>query len=89
MGPAAAPAVVAPPRVPQIDTEAIARRLQDFLQSSDRDIEFRVDADTGTQVVTVRDATTGDIIRQMPGEEVLRAFKNLDLNHGAIFDAVI
>jgi flagellar protein FlaG len=65
---------------------AIAAQLQDFLQSSRRDIEFRVDADTGTQVITVRDANTGDVIRQMPSEEVLRVLKSLNAPRGTLLD---
>ena len=67
-------------------TAAIAEQLQAYLQSSDRDIEFRVDADTGSQVVTVRDAASGDVIRQMPSEEALRILKNLDAGQGTLLN---
>jgi flagellar protein FlaG len=84
------PVPVAPERAtPRRDTEAIAKQLQEYLSSSKREVEFRVDADTGSQVVTVRDASTGDIIRQMPGEEVLRAFKNMNVSQGALVDQLI
>lgn len=84
------PVPVAPEKAaPRRDTEAIAKQLQEYLSSSKREVEFRVDADTGSQVVTVRDASTGDIIRQMPGEEVLRAFKNMNVSQGALVDRLI
>ena len=67
---------------------AIAAQLQDFLQSSRRDVEFRVDADTHTQIVTVRDATTGDVIRQMPSVEALRVLKSLNAAQGTLLDHI-
>ena len=65
---------------------AIAKQLQEFLQNSQRDIEFSVDADTKAQVVTVRDSNTGDVIRQIPSEEALRIIKNLDGKLGSLVD---
>jgi len=69
--------------------EAIASQLQDFLNTSQRDIEFRVDADTNVQVVTVRDAVSGDVIRQMPGEDVLRVLKNLGAQQGTFLNEAV
>jgi flagellar protein FlaG len=66
--------------------EAIASQLQAFLNTSQRDIEFRVDADTHVQVVTVRDSVSGDVIRQMPGEDVLRVLKNLGAQQGTFLN---
>jgi flagellar protein FlaG len=67
---------------------AVAAQLQEYLQSTRRDIEFRVDADTGTQIVTVRDANTGEVIRQMPSEEVLRVLKGLNAPQGTLVDQI-
>lgn len=66
--------------------EAIAKQLQDFLQNSQRDIQFSVDSDTKTRIITVRDSNTGDIIRQIPTEEALRIMKNLDATLGSLVD---
>jgi flagellar protein FlaG len=49
-----------------------AERIEAYLKSVSRALEFRVDADSGRTVVSVRDAETGDLIRQIPGDEVLR-----------------
>lgn len=72
---------------PKAQLEAVAKQLQEYLQSSQRDVEFRVDADTHAQVVTVRDSATGEVIRQMPSEEVLRVMRNLYAAQGSLFDA--
>lgn len=50
----------------------IAQRIESYLRSVSRSLEFRVDAASGRTVVSVRDSETGDLIRQIPGEEVLR-----------------
>ena len=47
------------------------------MQSMDRYLEFRIDQDSGRTVVTVKDTTTGESIRQIPAEEVLRLAQNL------------
>jgi hypothetical protein len=63
-----APALPEAPR----SLEAVAQRLEAYLTSVGRSLEFRVDAASGRTVLSVRDAQTGDLIRQIPGEEVLR-----------------
>ena len=54
-----------------------ARQLETFMQSMNRTLEFRVDQDSGRTVVTVKDKTTGETIRQIPSEEVMRLAHNL------------
>ena len=58
--------------------EAVAQQLRDYLRSSGRDLEFRVDADTDSMVITVRAAATGEVIRQIPNEEALQMRRYLD-----------
>lgn len=47
------------------------------MQSMNRYLEFRVDEDSGRTVVTVKDKTTGETIRQIPSEEIMRLAQNL------------
>jgi flagellar protein FlaG len=65
-----APKAAAVTATPSI--EAVAQRLETYLKSVSRSLEFRVDAGSGRTVISVRDADTGELIRQIPGEEVLR-----------------
>ena len=58
--------------------EAVAQQLRDYLRSNGRDLEFRVDADTDAMVITVREAASGEIIRQIPNEEALHMRRYLD-----------
>jgi flagellar protein FlaG len=57
-------------KAPQI--EAVVAQIDRYLKSVARSLEFRVDGPGGHTVVMVRDADTGDLIRQFPGDEVLR-----------------
>jgi flagellar protein FlaG len=74
--PAAAPAVQAPVKPkqapPPADIEAVAKQLESFLKRVSRELEFHVDGSSGRVVCSVRDSQTGDLIRQIPNEEVLR-----------------
>ena len=57
---------------------AVAQQMRDYLRSNGRDLEFRVDADTDSMVITVREAATGEVIRQIPNEEALQMRRYLD-----------
>jgi flagellar protein FlaG len=45
--------------------------LGDFLQKNGTALSFSIDEASDRQVVTVKDAASGDVIRQIPSEEVL------------------
>ena len=82
-GASAAPTPRATPAVaPQVDVRqrmaAVAQQLRDYLRSNGRDLEFRVDTDTHAMVITVREAASGEVIRQIPTEEALQMRRYLD-----------
>jgi flagellar protein FlaG len=52
--------------------EQIAERLESYIRSVSRSLEFKVDANSGRTIISVLDAETGDLIRQIPNEEVVR-----------------
>ena len=51
--------------------EALSK-INDFVQSKSRQLNFSVDDDSGRQVIKVTDAGSGDVIRQIPTEDVLK-----------------
>jgi len=61
-----------PVAVKPADIEKVAQQLESFLKRVSRELEFHVDEASGRMVCSVRDAQTGDLIRQIPNEEVLR-----------------
>ena len=68
--------------------EAVSN-LNDYVQVIRRELEFRVDKDTGRTVVTVLDAETREVIRQIPREEVLALAKHLGTRKGLLFSSDI
>jgi flagellar protein FlaG len=54
------------------DIEAVAQQLDSYLKRVSRSLEFHLDNESGRMVCCVRDSQTGDLIRQIPNEEVLR-----------------
>ncbi len=43
-------------------------------------LEFSIDKETGTTIIKVLDVETGEIVRQIPPEEVLTYMRQLDKN---------
>ena len=62
--------------------QAAAQQLQDYLATAGRTLEFRLDQNTGMTVVTVKDSESGDVIRQIPSEEVLKIAESLKASGG-------
>lgn len=66
---------------PTLETiQRVAAQLDSYMKSIGRKIEFQVDGDSGRTVVKVKDTETGELIRQMPSEEVLRLARSTDTN---------
>lgn len=68
---------------------AAARQIDTYLKSIGREVEFRVDDETGTTVVTVRETATGDVIRQIPNEEVLQLARRFAASSGSLLDLTV
>lgn len=64
----------------------IAEQLNRYLKDSGRSLEFRVDADAGATVITVRRADTGEVVRQFPSEEALSLMRRLNEQSGTFLD---
>ena len=57
--------------------EQALRQLSDFAQNFQRSLQFSVDKASGQTVVRVLDATTKEVIRQIPSEEFLAIAERL------------
>jgi flagellar protein FlaG len=49
-----------------------AEQIQSFVQSMGRNLSFSVDSTTGYHIVRVTNPETGDVVRQLPTEELIR-----------------
>lgn len=58
--------------VVQEEVSSAVNDIQEFLQNSQRSLNFSFNEDARRSVVSVTDVDTGDVIRQIPSEEVLQ-----------------
>ena len=66
--------IQAPPKVKEYEPKDIQQAvadLQSFVQRLDRDLSFRIDESIDRSIITVRDANTNQLVRQIPAEEVV------------------
>lgn len=66
--------------------ESAVGEVSEFVQSQNRNLNFSFNEDSGKSVVQVTDSETGELIRQIPSEEVLRLserIKDLQTDVGA------
>ncbi|MCU7827758.1 MAG: flagellar protein FlaG [Candidatus Thiodiazotropha sp. (ex Myrtea sp. 'scaly one' KF741663)] len=59
------------------DVKAAVEQMKDFAQVMSRQLQFDVDDDSGKTVVRVLDKDSGDVIRQIPSEEVLSLARHM------------
>ncbi len=75
----------APPvEIPKI--ESVTRQIDSYLRSINRSLQFRVDQASGEMIVTICDAETGEVIRQVPGEEAVRIAQRIEDQLSAMLD---
>ncbi len=77
-----------PAEMPVEDIESTVRRLNELMAERERSLSFRVDEASGRTVITVLDATTHEVVRQIPSEEVLALRRALETS-GALLDVRI
>jgi uncharacterized FlaG/YvyC family protein len=86
------PAPVQPVNDPVEDLQhtqvAVAEQLRDFLRSTSRNLNFEVEAESGSAVLTVTDAG-GNIVRRIPGEEALQLMRRMNAQSGTLIDSVV
>ena len=87
------PKVLAPkPVAIKFDASEVRQNLQEAvsllnnqLTSTKRGLGFQVDEAVGGPVVTVRSAESGEVVRQIPNEVVVRIAHNIDKVKGLLF----
>ena len=54
------------------ELEEAVNKVESFLSSQNRDLSFTIDDETKRTIVTVKESSSGEVIRQIPSEEVLK-----------------
>ncbi len=71
----------------KINAEELEKRIDEvneFIASLNKGLSFRFDDESGRRVVTVLDTSTGDIIKQIPSEEMLEILRRLAANSSGL-----
>ena len=74
------------PLISAQELESKIAQLNEALASRNQAVVFSTDASTGKDVVMVSNKSTGELIRQMPSVEALKAMQNIDHMMGLIFN---
>ncbi len=94
--PKAQAAQATPPVLEVISPEELNQKLEEIVQSlneqlaqTGRNLGFSIDKAINRQVVTVTNRDTGEIVRQIPSEVVIRVAHNIEALKGVLFDEEI
>jgi flagellar protein FlaG len=60
--------------------------LNERMRSSQKDLSFSVDKVAKRFVVTVKDQQSGEVVRNIPGESVLRVAHSIEALKGVLFE---
>ncbi|WP_062060454.1 flagellar protein FlaG [Cellvibrio sp. OA-2007] len=68
--------------------QAAVAQMNEYIQSTQRDLNFSYDPDSGETVVKVLDRATQEVIRQIPDETFLRLAQKMSVeSSGLLFSA--
>jgi flagellar protein FlaG len=74
------------PIISSKELEAKIVELNEAMVSRNQAVVFSTDGATGKDVIRVTNKSTGELIRQMPSVEALKAMQNIDQMMGLIFN---
>jgi len=87
--PTPTPAAAVPAVTPEKAQEALKEALEDIesnIGQSATSLRFSVDKSTGKTIVSVVDAQTMEVVRQIPAEEIMKMARALDRMQGLLFN---
>ena len=80
------PQEVTPGSYSEREINLAIEQVQVMMDLRNRSVEFTTDTESGAQVVKVVDSDSGDVIRQIPAEELLSFMRNLTRMLGTFID---
>lgn len=76
--PSGKPAPATEQPLPSASIEKALEQIRGFLKDSQRQLNFQRDEATGRTIIRVIDPASGQVIRQMPSEEILKLAAMID-----------
>lgn len=73
-----------PAKLTAEQVEQMVKEVKQVVEQVAQNLRFSVDESTGRTVITVTDATTREVIRQIPSEEMLAVARALDRLQGLL-----
>ncbi len=67
-------------------TEQAVAKLNEVLRDRERDLEFSLDQDTGRMILKVIHTASGEVIRQIPPEELLQIARTFIEGTGSLIE---
>ncbi len=67
--------------------EQVVDQLNRQMQANNRNLGFGIDRKINTYVITVTDKTSGDVVRQIPAEAVVRVAHAIEDLKGVLYNA--
>jgi flagellar protein FlaG len=67
------------------EMEKMMETMNEFVNSINKGLSFRIDEEAGRDVVTIYEASTGDVIKQYPDEEMLIILRRLAARTSGLF----
>lgn len=74
------------PQMNEAKIERIAEAMDKYVKSVQRDLNIRVNRDTGDVMVKVLSRDTGEVIREIPPEELLKLAARMEEMAGVLFN---
>ena len=71
----------------ELDVVDAVQRVQDYVQTIERDLQFSIDEDSGRTIIKVIDPETDEVVRQIPPEELLNILQSLESGNGGLVKA--
>lgn len=72
----------------QRNLEEAIQRLNDQMRSNNRDLAFAIDRKIDRTIITVRSAQSGEVVRQIPDEAVLRVAHSIEDIKGMLLNTM-
>ena len=68
-----------------IDLQEVVAKINDHIQTIERDLHFSVSKETGHTIITVTDSSTNRVVRQIPPDSLLKLAQLLQDSHAGLF----
>lgn len=64
-------------------------RLNQQLKANGRDLSFQMDEEINRPIIIVRNIETGEVVRQIPSEEIIRMAHSIEEGKGLLFNETL